>query len=295
MNLFEKVKEVKEYNEKANRLMKELKDNLLNQFVELPYEIKEVKVNYPSRAADDKDGMQKVYYPILDTPKEFKKEDEKFYREYINCINHEYTLIGEEGRIVTIQEHAMFENDVYSSKKAFMRLDFYIVENIEFNIKILGENYSLEKSFNLKELIKKIIGPDDVASFSSLKIYDEQRKKYNEFLKDLGRTRRVPTLKKLANADKTEFQITDSISAIAISSIKDKTKATVWLKSSMYRVQLDDIQEYSIDILIKPYFKETFELVSRHFQYEELENEEELRKGKNFDEIVQLLESYQTE
>lgn len=63
----------------------------------------------------------------------------------------------------------------------------------------------------------------------------------------------------------------------------------------MYSVWLENMQAYSIEIKIKPYLNEVIELAEQRFRYEELEDEEELRKGKTFDEIIQLLESYQTE
>lgn len=298
MNLFEKVKEVKEYNEKANRLTKELRANLLKQFVELPYEIKEVEADYEHIYAGDS-RIITVYYPILNTPDGLKKEEEKFYREYANCINHEYTLIDKEGRKVIMLEQAIFKSNVYKSEKAYMSLNFDIVESIEFKIEILGETYSFKRKFNLKELIKEIIGPDDVASYDinffwTGSTYDEQKMKYNEFLEILGRNKEVPTLKELANADENKIQITDSISAIVEARV-NRTTANIWLISSMYSVLLENMQAYSIEIKIKPYLNEVIELAEQRFKYEELEDEEKLRKGKTLDEIVQLLESYQTE
>lgn len=296
MNLFEKVKEVKECNEKANRLTKELKANLLKQFVELPYELKEVEANYEHVYANDS-RIVSVYYPILNTPKGFKREDEKFYREYANCVDHEYTLSDEEGRKVTIFEQAIFENYVYKSERAYMSLRFDIVENIEFKIEMLGETYSFKKGFNLKELIKKIISPEDVVSYNyfwSSCTYAEQEEKYNEFLNILGKTKEVPTLKELVNAKETKIQITDSINAIVEARV-NRTTDNIWLNGSMYNVWLEKMQAYSIDIKIKPYLNEAIELAEQRFHYEELENEEELKKGKTFDEIVQLLESFQTE
>lgn len=290
MNLFEKVGEVKECNEKANRLAKELKANLLKQFVELPYEIKKVEANYERTYSEDRDVIA-VYYPILNTPEGYKKEEEKFYREYLNCINHEYTLIDEEGRKVTIWEQAIFERLVYYSRKAYMNLKFYIAQSIEFKIEILGETYSFKKRLK-KELIKEVIGKNDVLTYNDGNEYDIQEKKYNKFLKLLDSTKNVPTLRELSIAHETEIQITDSISAIVEAKVIEGTR-DIWLENNMYSVRIEDMPTYSVTIKIKPYFNKTIELAEQRFDYEELENEAELREGKTFDEIVEILESYQ--
>ena len=97
MNLFEKVVKVKEVREKVKQEEKELRESLYSKFVNLPYQLKEVEADYDSEYYSPIDSTIEVYYPILNTPEGFKKEDEKFYREYSNCINHEYR--SEERRV----------------------------------------------------------------------------------------------------------------------------------------------------------------------------------------------------
>lgn len=63
----------------------------------------------------------------------------------------------------------------------------------------------------------------------------------------------------------------------------------------MYSVAFENMLKYSVTIKIKPYLNETIKLEEQRFEYDELKNEDELRKGKTFDELVELLESFQTE
>lgn len=96
MDLFEKEVKVKKAKEKAKQEEKELRDSLRSQFVDLPYQLKEVEADYEGAMFEGK--KIKVYYPILDTPKGYKKENEKFCRKYSNGINYEYTLTDSQGK-----------------------------------------------------------------------------------------------------------------------------------------------------------------------------------------------------
>lgn len=298
MDLFENAVEVKQLSERVINLKRQLVDNLLEKFVKLPYEVKEVDADYDSEYYSPTDRTIKVYYPILNTPEGFKKENEKFYREYSNCINHEYTLTDLQGRKVIIWEQVIFNSNVYISKIANMSLNFNVPSpNIELKITISGEEYRLKRLVNQKQMIKEIIGKDDIAKYIGFGVEDEysyQEGKYNKLLETLGKTKEVPTLKELANGNVTKIEITDSITAIVEARVNE-TSDFIWLKNSMYNVAFVNKLKYSVTIKIKPYLNETIKLEEQRFEYDELENEDELRKGKTFDELVQLLESFQTE
>lgn len=298
MDLFKSAVEVKQLSERVTNLKKELRDNLLKKFVNLPYEVKEVEADYDSEYYSPTDRTIKVYYPILNTPEGFKKENEKFYREYSNCINHEYTLKDSQGRKVIIWEQVIFNSNVYRSKKAHMSLNFNIPSpNIELKITISGEEYRFKRLVNQKRLIKEIIGKDDIAKYIGFWAkdgYSYQEGEYNKLLETLGKTKEVPTLKELASGDVTKIEITDSISAIVEARVNE-TSDFIWLKNSMYSVAFENMLKYSVTIKIKPYLNETIKLEEQRFEYDELKNEDELRKGKTFDELVELLESFQKE
>lgn len=298
MDLFERTVEVKQLSERVNNLKKELRDNLLKKIVNLPYEVKEVEADYNSEYYSSTDRTIKVYYPILNTPEGFKKENEEFYREYSNCINHEYTLTDSQGRKVIIWEQVIFNSNVYISKMAHMSLNFNVPSpNIELKITIAGEEYRFKRLINQEHLIKEIIGKDDIAKYIGFWVEDEysyQEEKYNKLLETLGKTKEVPTLKELASVNVTRIEITDSISAIVEARVNE-TSSHIWLKNSMYSVSFANMITYSVTIKIKPYLNKTIKLEEQRFEYDELENEDELRKGKTFDELVQLLESFQTE
>ena len=303
MDLFEKEVEVEETRKKAKQMEKELMDSLRSQFVNLPYDVKEVEADYESYY-NSSDRRIKVYYPILNTPEGFKKEEEKFYREYANCINHEYTLIDGEGRKIKILEHAIFTCNIYETKKAHMRLDFYVTrESIEYNISMFLKEYTLKRNFNYKQLLNEIIGKENSVRYKDCfkdcftrKPYSQIEKEYQKFLKDLGIKYDPPTLKVMAKTvGETESKITESISVVISKEIDENYYHCIWLNNPKYSVRLDDVKYYKTTIKVKPYLNNTIKMEEREFCYAELENEEELRKGKTLDEIIELLESFQTE
>lgn len=300
MDLLKKEQEVKEAKEKANQLERELINSLRSQFVDLPYELKEIEADYEGVMFEGK--KKKVYYPILNIPEGYKKENERFYREYVNGIKHEYTLVDEEGEKVTILEYAPFENDLYEdeSENTHMRLDFYITrELIEYHISMFVEEYTLKRKFNKKQLLNEIIGKENIVRYEDHlrgKEYSQTEEEYQKFLKDLGIKYEPPTLKVMAkNVGETKFKITESISVVISKEIEEEYYHCIWLNNPKYSVRLDNVKYYKTTIKVKPYFNNTIEMAEREFCYAELENEEELRKGKTLDEIIELLESFQTE
>lgn len=179
-----------------------------------------------------------------------------------------------------------------------MRLEFNVPSpNIELKITTSEEEYRLKRLVNQKQIIKEFIGKDDIAKYTRFWIEDEysyQEEKYNKLLETLGKTKEVPTLKELASGNVTKIQITDSISAIVEARVNE-TSSFIWLKNSMYSVGFENMLTYIVTIKIKPYLNETIKLEEQRFEYSELEKEDELRKGKTFDELVELLETFQTE
>ncbi len=300
MDLLKKEQEVKEAKEKANQLERELINSLRSQFVDLPYELKEIEADYEGVMFEGK--KKKVYYPILNIPEGYKKENERFYREYANGIKHEYTLVDEEGEKVTILEYAPFGNDLYKdeSENTHMRLDFYITrELIEYHISMFVEEYTLKRKFNKKQLLNEIIGKENIVRYEDHlrgKEYSQTEEEYQKFLKDLGIKYEPPTLKVMSkNVGETKFKITESISVVISKEIEEEYYHCIWLNNPKYSVRLDNVKYYKTTIKVKPYFNNTIEMAEREFCYAELENEEELRKGKTLDEIIELLESFQTE
>ncbi len=63
----------------------------------------------------------------------------------------------------------------------------------------------------------------------------------------------------------------------------------------LYSVRFDNVKYYKTTIKVKPYLNNVIEMAERKFCYSELENEAELRKGKTLDEIIDLIESFETE
>lgn len=163
-------------------------------------------------------------------------------------------------------------------------------------ITILGEEYRLKRLVDQKQLLKEIIGKDNSAKyigFCAANEYSYQEKQYNKLLETLGKNKEVPTLKELENGNVTKIQITDSISAIVQARVNE-TLSHIWLENSMYSVSFINKLTYSVTIKIKPYLNGTIELAEQRFDYEKVEREDELREGKTLDEVIKLLQSFQT-
>lgn len=181
-----------------------------------------------------------------------------------------------------------------------MRLNFYITcEFIEYHISIFVEEYTLKRRFNPKQLLNEIIGKENIVRYEDhlgRKEYSKIEEEYQKFLKDLGIKYNPLNLKVLANgASEIKIKITEAISAVISTKIEEEHYYCIWLNNPKYSVRLDGVKYYKTTIKVKPYFNNSIEMQEREFCYAELENEEELRKGKTLDEIIELLESLQTE
>lgn len=289
MDLFEKVVVIEKIKENAERRYEELRKNLRSQFIDIPYQLKEIE----AKREYDTDPI-KVYYPILDTPEGFVKEDEKFYRKYANCVIHEYTLIDKDGKKATILEELPFNRSFDDNKKYWLQLGFNISSSsIEYIINISGKKYKFARKIELDILIKQVIGENDVAKYDGTyrgHEYEEEEGKYIKFLEGLSRTKEIVPLKELAKGSKTKIEISETFSANVESSECVRNAETIWLENGMYRIGLYDVKYFVRTVKIKPYYNNSIKLEEVEFEYIEIENEEELRKGKTLNELFEMLQ-----
>ena len=284
MDLFEKAVVIEKIKENAERRYEELRKDLRSQ-----YQLKEIE----AKREYDTDPI-KVYYPILDTPEGFVKEDEKFYRKYANCVMHEYTLIDKDGKKATILEELPFNGSFDDNKKYWLQLGFNISSSsIKYLINISGKKYKFAKKIKLNILIKQVIGENDVAKYYSTyrgREYEKEEAKYIKFLEGLSRTKEIVPLRELAKGSKTKIEISETFSANVESSVCVRNAETIWLENGMYRIGLYDVKYFKKTVKIKPYYNNSIELAEVEFEYIEIENEEELRKGKTLDELFEMLQ-----
>ncbi len=169
MDVFERLQELAELREQIYQKDNELSKAIFNQFVGLPYELKEIEVDYIENSQNS--HIIKVYYPILNVPKHFKKEAEKFYRlcdPYKKIVAHEYMLVNDKGQKVEILETVEFKRLVINPEgKAEKKRPLYYIPfgKIDFSIKMSEKTSMLNRRINNELLIKEIENSESVQTF----------------------------------------------------------------------------------------------------------------------------------
>lgn len=292
MDLFKKVKEVSELVEKANKAKEELMSLITSQFVQLPYKMQMIEADYKEHI-NEKQNIIRVYYPVLDVPTGFVKENEKFYREYANCVMHEYTLKDEEGREVLIQEHGTFVKSMYKSDKGIIELEDYIAsESIKYWITISAKRYNFVRKILYKDMLEQILGIDKTARIKGSyysKIYQNAEAAYEKFLKELGATNKLPTLEELYESKQNEIQITQEIKA-KLEMCSNRRTDSIWLENPKFSVRLNNLNTLHVLVEIQPYLNEAIKLEKRRYEYFKLKNEEKLQEGITLEEAIKIIE-----
>lgn len=159
MDAFEKLQELEEASKKVKKLDNELKTILISQFINLSYEIKKVEANYKENNMSNSDTIQ-VYYPILNVPNGFVKENERFYRlydPYKTYIQYEYNLLGREKRELVVSEKVKLNQIFIKLKEDSNIIHVYTtLANIEVCINIGGRNYTFYRKANHEQLMREI-------------------------------------------------------------------------------------------------------------------------------------------
>ena len=292
MDLFEKVKEVSELIEKANKSKEELMFLLTSQFVELPYKMKKIEADY-EKHLNGKQNIIKVYYPVLEVPTGFAKKNETFCREFANCVRHEYTLKNEEGREVQIKEKVAFDKTLYKSDKGIIVLEDYITsESINYCISISSERYNFARKILYKDMLEQILEGDKTARLKEdyySRTYQNAETKYEQFLKKLGAIGKITTLEELRESNQEEIQITPTIKA-KLEICSNRRTGNIWLINPKFSVRLDNVKNLYILAEVQPYLNETIKLEKRKYEYFKLKEEEKWWKGITLEEAIKIIE-----
>lgn len=289
MELFEKLKEFKEVDEKAQKLNGELKEFILSKFVKLRYEMQAVEACYSYEVSNER---IKGYYPVLDLPEGFVKENETFIRNYANQVIHKYTLIDKQNQKVKIEEVACFESTIYDTKKGKMFLDFSIVSGVvEYKITISEVNYHFKRNFDYEEMIEQVVIGTTLngVDYNERGGYNKVEKNYEEYLEALGKTGEITSLKDIVEYSQKEMQITPSL--VAKFEINKKPGSElVWMKNSQFRIGIKVITiQYLVKVkVIIP--GKTEHLSEKEYRYIELyDNKEMFENGMTLHEAIQLI------
>ena len=289
MNLFEKVKDFRDLNEKVKKLDEEIRKEILTKFVNLRYQIKQIEAGYEERREEETRKV-KVYYPVLDLPEGFSKKDEKFFRQFANQIVHTYTLINEEGEELKVSESASFGIDVYENKGIRIRVeDNIFVGNILYEVSFQDIVYKLSREINLEEKLGQLLGKKEIRFICSdiQKLYQSDEQDYEEYLKAFGKTEDIISLKELLETAQDEIQITPELIAKISISMEGKNQL-IWLETPKISARINKAYCIKNVIQLQLQTKTGIKLDSKEFNYFELKDKDKFEKGMTLQELFEM-------
>lgn len=294
MELLKMVEECKKINEEARKVTEDLKTSLRNQFVDLRFEIKLVEIEERSSfCRSGKDRLDTVYYPILEVPKGYIKENEKYVRECLNALNHIYTLKDETGTQVEIEEHAIYQKDMYNTTKGRITIrPFNMVSKIiSYKIKVSGETYKFERKYEyeamLQMILKRKLGRAKYWESDQTKTYSSANKKFEELIKSFGEDKKVISLNEIVKSKITELNLNDYLVA-KFKYTKIEIERSGWISNSIFGVYICEIPFVCNEVNVQIYYRGDKILNEQDFKWAEIK-EQRLKKGITLQEAIELI------
>lgn len=274
INLFEKVEEAKRINKEAYRINKELGTILSKQLIELPYKMEKVEVAY-----ENGEQKEEVYYPVLELPEGFTKENEVFYREYVANVAHEYTLKDNKGKDIKIKEVSQITCKPYSRLAiGEILLKFNITSrNICYIVDICDKQYKFARELKSIDMLGQIMDINEVAKYSSNDTsYIEAEKAYEEFCKRFGDNTEIISLYEIFRTSKAELQISPNVIAQISIGTLDSNKGEMYFESDKFNIKLFLLMQVRVTIELQPYFDTDIKLEKQTYRFSMIvDNKEE--------------------
>ena len=240
MELFEKNQKLKKLKEDMNKTNDEILE-ILYGFLNLQYQTKLIQAGYPDRQEEQKTKIT-IYYPELAVPNGFRKENERYFRNMANVIEHQYTLVNEKGKII-VNEKANFirritKRDENKDEVAILQLKsaYIIDESIRYRFEIEGENFQFLRNFSFGDILEQLLGEQHVDYSDPNAAFNEKsEKEYEKFLEslDVKKEKNIP-LKKIIKYKERENQILLPVITVHFEVIQSELDKyhIIWLESS---------------------------------------------------------------
>ena len=299
MELFEKTQELKKLKEDMIQTNTEILE-ILNGFLNLQYQTKLIRAGYLKRQEEREEEIA-IYYPELTVPTGFSKEDERYFRNYANKIEHQYTLVDEKGRKILVYEDAAFVSRISKRDenknevaKIVLRKSNIISESIRYIFKIDGEDFYLSRDFPFEDMLEQLLGEQHLDYFDPNAADNEKSEKYYEkFLEllDVKKEEIIP-LKNIIKDKEREQQILSSVITVCFEVIQSELDKhhMIRLKNPQADVDvriLDCNVTYTIKLKIVATKSKEF-LFERIFEYEEEKSKSKYQNGGTLSEIFKL-------
>lgn len=297
MELFEKNQKLKKLKEDMNKTNDEILE-ILDGFLNFQYQTKLIQAGYPDRQEEQKTKIT-IYYPELAVPNGFRKENERYFRNMANVIEHQYTLVNEKGKII-VNEKAIFirritKRDENKNEVAVLQLKsaYIIDESIWYRFEIEGENFQFLRNFSFGDILEQLLGEQHVDYSDPNATFNEKsEKEYEKFLEslDVKKEKNIP-LKNIIKYKERENQIILPVITVHFEVIQSELDKyhIIWLESSKSDVDVG-IANANVKYFIKLKVVTTKNgelLCEKVFEYKE-KSKSKYQNGCTLSEIFKL-------
>ncbi|MEI3435411.1 MAG: hypothetical protein V8S10_03660 [Clostridia bacterium] len=297
MELFEKNQKLKKLKEDMNKTNDEILE-ILDGFLNFQYQTKLIQAGYPDRQEEQKTKIT-IYYPELAVPNGFRKENERYFRNMANVIEHQYTLVNEKGKII-VNEKAIFirritKRDENKNEVAVLQLKsaYIIDESIRYRFEIEGETFQLLRNFSFGDILEQLLGEQHVDYSDPNAVFNEKsEKEYEKFLEslDVKKEKNIP-LKNIIKYKERENQIILPVITVHFEVIQSELDKyhIIWLESSKSDVDVGIVNtNIKYFIKLKVITTKNGELLcEKVFEYKE-KSKSKYQNGCTLSEIFKL-------
>lgn len=297
MELFEKNQKLKKLKEDMNKTNDEILE-ILDGFLNFQYQTKLIQAGYPDRQEEQKTKIT-IYYPELAVPNGFRKENERYFRNMANVIEHQYTLVNEKGKII-VNEKAIFirritKIDENKNEVAVLQLKsaYIIDESIRYRFEIEGETFQLLRNFSFGDILEQLLGEQHVDYSDPNAVFNEKsEKEYEKFLEslDVKKEKNIP-LKNIIKYKERENQIILPVITVHFEVIQSELDKyhIIWLESSKSDVDVGIVNtNIKYFIKLKVITTKNGELLcEKVFEYKE-KSKSKYQNGCTLSEIFKL-------
>lgn len=297
MELFEKNQKLKKLKEDMNKTNDEILE-ILDGFLNFQYQTKLIQAGYPDRQEEQKTKIT-IYYPELAVPNGFRKENERYFRNMANVIEHQYTLVNEKGKII-VNEKAIFirritKRDENKNEVAVLQLKsaYIIDESIRYRFEIEGETFQLLRIFSFGDILEQLLGEQHVDYSDPNAVFNEKsEKEYEKFLEslDVKKEKNIP-LKNIIKYKERENQIILPVITVHFEVIQSELDKyhIIWLESSKSDVDVGIVNtNIKYFIKLKVITTKNGELLcEKVFEYKE-KSKSKYQNGCTLSEIFKL-------
>ena len=299
MELFEKTQELKKIKEDMIQTNTEILE-ILNGFLNLQYQTKLIRAGYLERQEEWKEEIT-IYYPELTVPAGFSKEDERYFRNMANVIEHQYALVDEKGRKILVYEDAVFvrgnakrDENKNEVARLVLKKSNIISESIRYIFKIDGEDFYLSRNFSFEDMLEQLLGEQHVDYSDPNAAFNEKSEKdYEKFLESLDvKKEKIIPLKNIIKHKERENQILLPVITVCFEVIQSELDKYHMILLESPKADVDvGIADANVKYFIKLKVVTTKNgelLCEKVFEYKEEKSKSKYQNGCTLSEIFKL-------